>query len=132
MQTPDPLLLTGVLGSIGFLLFILNQGARFLDRFKENPPVSATYMRADTCEKVHGHVEERLSRHDEQIAGLQRDMAVMAKTLDDQAEARASRIHSRIDAVRGELAKDIARVHDRVDGIPAQIVATLKNTGAIS
>lgn len=51
--------------------------------------------------------------------------------IEAQIDAIQEGRHEDLSAFREELRQDLNRVHERIDNLPAQIVALLKNTGAI-
>ncbi len=54
----------------------------------------------------------------------------LEKIREDMAVMQNGRI-SDLGDLRGEIREDIARIHERIDDLPNQIIATLRNTGAL-
>lgn len=54
----------------------------------------------------------------------------LEKIREDMAVMQNGRISDLTD-LRGEIREDIARIHERIDDLPNQIIATLRNTGAL-
>lgn len=54
----DGMTLFGWLGSAGAVLFLLNQGGRFMDRFKETPPPNDTYVRKEQFKDQQKRIQD--------------------------------------------------------------------------
>lgn len=93
-------------GCLAFAAFFVNQLLNLFGAFREKPAPSATYFRIDTAEA--------------RLAAMKRDHETDVKELRDE-----------ISVVRADTREDLRRIHERIDNLPSQIVATLRNTGAI-
>lgn len=101
------------LGCAAFVVGLVNGVLALVDRLKERPSPSETYVRlADFSE----HRRLVLDRIESQRVAL---------------EAARDAEREELAGLRNEIRGDIRRIHDRVDDLPAQIIATLRNTGAI-
>lgn len=120
---PDP----GSYPAVGWLVVTIaglsvsvNHILKFVDRFKEQPPPASTYTTKAYCERVHNDESRRINE--------------LRVALVDAERARTEQrgeISSDIAGLREEVRNDIQRLHDRMDRLPSQLVALLKNTGAL-
>jgi hypothetical protein len=102
----------------------VNQLLRLLDRLREKPTPIETYETKTSALIERQHVERRIQKVEADIVRLSGDIHTLGVTLAETGESRARRLHERIDTVRAELATQISNM-------PSQMVALLKNTGAI-
>lgn len=102
-----------VLVGLTALVALANGVLRLLDRFREQPPPSATYVRISDFLEHRSQVQAQLAARQ-----AQRDA--------DRAE-----VQRQIEAVRTQIHEDFRQVHNRIDDLPSQMVAILKNTGAL-
>lgn len=101
------------LACAAFLAGLINSVLALVDRIKEKPIPSETYLRiADWSD----HRDQILARIESvRVAG----------------EADRAALRSETAELRGEIRDDIRRLHQRMDDLPTQLIATLRNTGAI-
>ena len=98
--------LAGWIGSLFFLGGGLNQVLRLMDRFKEQPPPAQTYATKE---------ELLLLRHELNL--LRAEVRADLDRILDAGEARARKLHQRIDPIINEM--------------PGKIIELLRHTGAI-
>lgn len=91
---------------LAFAAFFTNQLLTIVASLREKPTPSSTYVRIDVAEA--------------RWAAMKQDHATDVKELRDG-----------IAETRKEMRGDIRLLHARIDDLPSQIVATLRNTGAI-
>lgn len=113
--------------SIGWILLALfslaggaNQLFRLIDRLKEKPSPSETYLTKVEAARLEASMIERF------------------RVLDAQHTTDMRRLGEDIHGMRTQFSHDLTRVHQRLDdllestqGITDRVVATLRNTGAI-
>ncbi len=107
------LTLAAVLGAASFIIGLLNGILGFLDRWKEKPAPGETYVRITDFNQNRADMNARL---DAQARSHEEDFAMLREEMQ---------------TLRQQIRDDVRRVHDRVDELPSQIIATLRNTGAI-
>lgn len=78
------------------------------------------FVSRDLCEQMHHTSAKDIADLKVRVAALESGQREMVRELGEQ-----------ISEVRSEVTDGLRRVHDRVDGMPAQIVVLLRNTGAI-
>ena len=78
----------------------------------------------DFCEQRHAEVSRRLDGHDKDVRTIYDEIKRNRADNESQANTRSVAVHAKIDDVRRELS-------EKIDDMPAQIIATLRNTGAI-
>lgn len=110
--SPAMAMLTVILGLTGLLAFA-NQAVNLWRNLRENPRPSETYVR----------LAEYREHRQQIIAQLAADRA--ARDADRAENART------VGALQTQIREDLRGVHARIDDLPSQIVALLKNTGAI-
>lgn len=110
--SPAMAMLTVILGLTGLLAFA-NQAVNLWRNLRENPRPSETYVR----------LAEYREHRQQIIAQLAADHA--ARDADRAENART------VGALQTQIREDLRGVHARIDDLPSQIVALLKNTGAI-
>lgn len=110
--SPAMAMLTVILGLTGLLAFA-NQAVNLWRNLRENPRPSETYVR----------LAEYREHRQQIIAQLAADRAAR-----DADRAENSRT---VGALQTQIREDLRGVHARIDDLPSQIVALLKNTGAI-
>jgi len=100
-----------------FVVAGLNQLFRIADRMKEKPPPAETYL---SKTEFGAHIAQLTARLDR----MESDLRVLAENFDEttgeaakQNEFRASKIHERLNDIERDM--------------PNQIVALLRNTGAL-
>lgn len=110
----------GFLASAFFLAAGFNQVLRLIDRLKEKPVPSETYV---TKTEFQTATAAQARRHE-----------MLEQRLDQAQQARATDrqdVLGEISSLRGEIREDLSRVHERVDDLPSQVVALLRNSGAL-
>lgn len=60
-------------------------------------------------------------------AKLESDHLASRQALSEEISAMSDRIEK----LRDEFRADVRRLHDRIDGLPGEVIATLRNTGAL-
>lgn len=110
--SPAMAMLTVILGLTGLLAFA-NQAVNLWRNLRENPRPSETYVR----------LAEYREHRQQILAQLAADHA--ARDADRAENART------VGALQTQIREDLRGVHARIDDLPSQIVALLKNTGAI-
>lgn len=110
--SPAMAMLTVILGLTGLLAFA-NQAVNLWRNLRENPRPSETYVR----------LAEYREHRQQIIAQIAADRA--ARDADRAENART------VGALQTQIREDLRGVHARIDDLPSQIVALLKNTGAI-
>lgn len=78
------------------------------------------FVSRDLCEQMHQSSAKDIADLKVRVAALESGQREMVREIGEQ-----------IAEVRSEVSDGLRRVHDRVDGMPAQIVVLLRNTGAI-
>jgi len=117
MNAPTSVEIGGWMACLFFLVAGFNQLFKIADRMKEKPPPAETYL---TKTEFSAHSAQLTARFDR----MESDLRVLAEKLDETSgeaaklnELRASKMHERLN--------DIER------NMPNQIVALLRNTGAL-
>lgn len=121
---PSPIELAAWLLALFAVAGGVNQVLRLVDRLKEQPHPGSTYETIEHAKVERAHVEARLRKVEDDMRKLSSDIYVLGKTLAETGEARARRIHERIDGFRKELS-------DQITAMPSQVIVMLKNTGAL-
>jgi hypothetical protein len=78
----------------------------------------------DFCLTSHNQIYQRLDGHDQQIGAIRQEMKHDRETSESAARVRSAGIYNKMDDNRRELS-------DKIDALPAQLIAMLRNTGAI-
>lgn len=102
----------------------INQIMRLIDRMREKPSPIETYETKLSAAKEREHIERRIQRVEADLLRLSADIHTLGVTLAETGEARARRLHERIDHVQADITR---QMHE----MPSQMVALLKNTGAL-
>ncbi len=110
---PDSLQIAGGLASMFFVIGGVNAGLKLIDRLRGQPAADQLKV-----------IAEEMSRRVTQLETLR------GQDIKDQEERRRD-IYSQVDRTRLELKQDIKAIDDRLGAMPAQIVALLRNTGAL-
>jgi hypothetical protein len=110
---PDAVQVAGWLASAFFIAGGLNQVLKLIDRTKEKPPPIETY---ETKAEARQRLEEATAR-------IQR-LEAWNQELRREFKADLHRVHERLDGMAGDF-------NHQIQALPGQIIATLKNTGAI-
>lgn len=76
-----------------------NQVLKLMDRFKEKPPPSETYVTIKECKVMHSSQELRIGKLECEVAAIRSEIRIMGEDLDKKDEARAVAIHSRLNDI---------------------------------
>jgi hypothetical protein len=79
------------------------------------------FVTKELCDQLHVSTAREVADIKARVTALENGQRQMVDDLGDQ-----------INLVRSEVSDGLRRVHERVDGMPAQIVVLLRNTGAIT
>jgi hypothetical protein len=109
----DALQVAGWLASLFFIAGGVNQVLKLLDRAREKPPPLETYVTKLDCQRQQGNEGARIERLEQSHYQLHAEF-----------KTDLARVHQRLD----DLATDF---NDKIQSLPSQIIATLRNTGAI-
>jgi hypothetical protein len=110
---PDTVQLAGGAASLFFFIGGVNAILKLVDRLRGQPPVEHLKVIADDMNKRLCHLE------------AQRELDVR------QQEERRRALYSHVDKTRLELKEDIKALDAKVGVMPAEVVALLRNTGAM-
>lgn len=97
-----------------------NQIWAFAQRFREQPRPADTYATKHEMAEVVERWEKDMQEIRESLASHRKDR-----------ESDHTAFDGRLDTMRKEIRDDIRRLHDRLDNVPSNLIATLRNTGAI-
>lgn len=95
------------------LFQLANSVAKFIALFREQPKPSETYVRITEFSEHRAMILAQLAS---------------ARTARDADRAETARMFSEL---QRELREDLRAVHARIDDLPSQLIATLRNTGAL-
>lgn len=111
--TPDALHIAGGVASMFFVIGGINAGFKLVDRLRGQPPAEHIKSLADALNRRLEHLE------------LAREQDLR------EAEERRGAIYAQLEKTRLELKEDIQGLEEKVATMPAEIVALLRNTGAL-
>ncbi len=111
--TPDALHIAGGLASMFFVIGGVNTTLKLVDRLRGQPNPERLQPLADALHR----------RLDQLEAAREHDLR--------EAEERRRAIYAQLDRTRLELKQDIQAVESKIATMPAEIVALLRNTGAL-
>ncbi len=111
--TPDALHIAGGLASMFFVIGGVNASLKLFDRLRGQPPAEHLKLLADA-----------LNRRLDQLETLrEQDLR--------EANDRRRAVYAQLDKTRLELKHDLQALDAKIATMPAEIVALLKNTGAL-
>jgi hypothetical protein len=110
---PNAVQVAGWLASAFFIAAGLNQVLKLIDRAKEEPPPIETYVTKAESQQRQEESAARIQRLEEWNQELRREF-----------RADLARVHQRLDDLAGDF-------NHQIQALPNQIIATLKNTGAL-
>jgi predicted metal-dependent RNase len=88
-----------LLGCLGALLWLVNASANLIDRLKPKPPSCDVFVSKDQYTAEQGALVHRLARTEQTVV----DIRSALQSLTAQDEARAAKIHERINALSQHL-----------------------------
>jgi hypothetical protein len=95
------------------LFQLANSVAKFISLFREQPKPSETYVRITEFSEHRAMILAQLAS---------------ARTARDSDRQETARLFAEL---QREIREDLRAVHGRIDDLPSQIIATLRNTGAL-
>lgn len=108
-----PITIAAWLACAAFVVGLVNSVLTLVERLKEKPRPADTYVRI-----------QDFSEHRQLVLAR-----IEAMRISQDADRESFR--GEVNELRVEIRDDLRRVHDRIDDLPSQIIATLKNTGAL-
>jgi hypothetical protein len=96
---PDAVQLAAFVGCLFFLAGGVNQVMGIMDRFKEKPPPSETYVSLKLCQKIHEEADRRITQAECAVDTLRRELRLERDEMIKSAEDRAVKLHDRINDI---------------------------------
>jgi hypothetical protein len=135
IAVPSSLEIGGWMGCAFFAVALWNGINKAFDRNREKPAPAETYATKLELARVEKELKEEALRVAADVKSLRLEIIA-------NGETRRASIEGKVEAVRKEVKGDIDGVHRRVDllgqnfderleNLPSQIIALLRNTGAL-